>query len=157
MTCLEQFGPQIWNVQTRFSKKFKKCHFFWILSRFVLCMITKISASDAADIEAPHKYSEHIHLISRKVSTDRWSQKCFRKIRKKLQLNIGIFNHLSIKYDKKCSFTIAACKKFYRVRKYCIRLRYLSGAWISELSNASTLVIIRRTVTKIFTIYWPYE
>ena len=41
----------------------------------------------------------------------------FRKIRKKLQLNIGIFSHLSIKYAKKCSFT-SGCKIFHRVRKY---------------------------------------
>ena len=42
--------------------------------------------------------------------------------RKKLQLNIGIFSHLSINYHKKFSLFSAACKNFCRVRKYTFKV-----------------------------------
>ena len=122
LTCLDPFGPHIWNIQTRFSKKMKQCHFFWILSRFVRCMITRISAPDVADIQTSRIFCEHIHLIIRKLSTGRWSKKVFQKIRKKLQLNIGIFSHLSINYHKKCSLLSAACKNICRLRKYTFKV-----------------------------------
>ena len=122
---LELLGP-IWtpNLERpdKVFQKMKQCHFFWILSRFVRCMITRISAPDVADIETSRIYSEHIHLISRKLSTGRWSKNFFQKIRKKLQLNIGIFSHLSINYHKKCSLLSAACKKICRVRKYTFKV-----------------------------------
>ena len=46
-------------------------------------------------------------------------------------------------------------KSFSEVRS--INLRHLSSAWIPGLSNASNLVIIERTVTKMFVIYQSYE
>ena len=79
LDLLGSIGTPNSELPDKVFKKIKKFHFFWILCRFVRCMITWISASDGADIETPHIYSEHIHLISRKLSTDRWSQNFFEK------------------------------------------------------------------------------
>ena len=155
---LDLLGP-IWtpNLERpdKVSKKMKLCHFFWILSRFVRSMITRISAPDVAGIETSRIYSEHIHLISRKLSTGRWSKNFFKKIERSCNstLEFSIIFQSIITKNVLC---------FQRPVKKIVefgstRLRYLSCAWISGLSNALNFVIIRRTVTKTFAIYRPYE